>query len=621
LHLIQLADIGGVDAPEGESLGFNNTIDIYRQFSGPAHVHGRTVISNEVGAVRVPAYSQTVPELLETIRKSFAGGVTMSVIHGATYAGPYPNTTWPGYTPFYYQFTDMWSKIQPAWLHLKDTLDYIARNQYVLSQGAPKTDLAFYMYASPWASKTAYPSFNLEELGESSVSIISNLLELTKTALGFTYDYMSGDSLLSPTIRDGALLPDGPAYKALIVYEQATITMDYIKTMHKIAAGGVPVIFVGAVPGQTIPAIDDALSAMQAALKELLATSNVHQVGSTEDLPSLLESLEIEPRVSLSCSDSGVTTLWRSAADTDYLFLYNDGDSTTECYAAASVADVKQTTPYILDAWTGQEQRLAQFGSKSGRLTTTAALRSKETYIIALKREKRPSHRVASLNSSIVLWARYAGDSETIIAAVSGPASIRTLFGCKKTEHVYDPKLPATTDLEKWDVVLEDWHAAEDAFSIETEVTETRWPSHELVPWSEFGDGFAEVSGVGHYHTNFTVPKASDDSTVLGGLLSLGPVFNTVRVYLDGVSLPPTDPSRTEIDLSPWLGQPGDSHELEVVVTSTLFNRVRASPDKVMLWGTMASEVQPLYGELPAQQYGLLGPVSIQWFSIQELNH
>lgn len=543
----------------------------------------------------------------------------MSVIHGATYAGPYPNTTWPGYTPFYYQFTDMWSKIQPAWLHLKDTLDYIARNQYVLSQGAPKTDLAFYMYAAPWASKTAYPSFNLVELGESFVSIISAFLELTQTASGFTYDYMSGDSLLSPTVRDGALLPDGPAYKALVVYEQSTVELDCIRSMQEIAQGGVPIVFVGTIPSQTMPATDGDLSAMQVALNELLATGNVHRVGSAEDLPSLLESLEIKPWVSLSCSNSGVTSLWRSAADADYLFLYNDGDSTTECYTAASVADVRQTTPYILDAWTGQEQRLAQFDSESGRLTTTAVLRSKETYIIAFKPEKRPNHRVASLDSTNVLWTKYANDSETILAAVSGPANISTLSGCKGAEHVYDPKLPATTDLEKWDVVLEDWHAAEDAFAIETEVTETRWPSHELVPWGEFGDGFEAVSGVGHYHTNFTVPKTSNDSIVLGGVLSLGPVFNTVRVHLDSVLLPPIDPSRPEIDLSPWLRQPGDSHELEIVVTSTLFNRVRASPDKVMLWGTTAAEVQPLYGELPAQEYGLLGPVFIKWFSIEEL--
>lgn len=544
----------------------------------------------------------------------------MSVIHGATYAGPYPNTTWPGYTPFYYQFTDMWSKIQPAWIHLKDTLDYIARNQYVLSQGKPKTDLAFYMYAAPWASKTAYPSFNLLDLGESFFPApFSACLSTLTSFSGFTYDYMGGDSFLNLIVKDGTLLPDGPAYKALIAYEQATITVDYIKSMQKIAASGVPVVFVGTTPSQTMPATAGALSAMQTALDKLLATRNVHRVGSAEDLPSLLESLKIEPRVSLSCSNSGVTPLWRSAADADYLFLYNDGNSTTDCYTAVRAADAKQTTPYILDAWTGQEQRLAQFDTKSGRLTTTATLRSKETYIVALKREKRPNHRVASISSSNVLWTKYADDSETILAAVSGPATISTLSGCKKTEHVYDPKLPETTDFDKWDIVLEDWHSAEDAFSIKTELSETRWPSHELVPWSEFDDGFEAVSGVGHYHTNFTVPKASNDSVVLGGALSLGPVFNTVRVYLDGVALPPIDPSRSEIDLSPWLGQPGASHELKIVVTSTLFNRVRASPDKVMLWGTTAAEVQPLYGELPAQEYGLLGPVFIKWFSIEEL--
>ena len=139
-----------MDAPECESLGFVDSVDLYRQFSGPAHLAGKTIISNEMGAVHQPAFSLTIPELLFRIKRAMSGGVTMNVLHGSPYSGNYPNTTWPGYTAFYYVYTEMWNRVQPAWHHMKDILDYIGRNQFILQKGVVKVDLAVYQFQSPW---------------------------------------------------------------------------------------------------------------------------------------------------------------------------------------------------------------------------------------------------------------------------------------------------------------------------------------------------------------------------------------------------------------------------------------------------------------------------------------
>lgn len=144
-----------MDAPECESLGFADNVDLYRQFSGPAHLAGKTVISNEMGAVKVPAFSLTILDLLFRIKRAMSGGVTMNVLHGSPYSGDYPNTTWPGYTAFFYVYTEMWNRIQPAWNHMKDILDYVGRNQFVLQKGVIKVDLAFYQFQSPWNSLPA----------------------------------------------------------------------------------------------------------------------------------------------------------------------------------------------------------------------------------------------------------------------------------------------------------------------------------------------------------------------------------------------------------------------------------------------------------------------------------
>lgn len=72
-----------VDCPETESLGANDNIDIYLQFSGPAHLTGKQVISSDLGATNSPAYNMTVPALLRHIKKSFAGDLNTIVTDGA----------------------------------------------------------------------------------------------------------------------------------------------------------------------------------------------------------------------------------------------------------------------------------------------------------------------------------------------------------------------------------------------------------------------------------------------------------------------------------------------------------------------------------------------------------
>lgn len=93
----------------------------------------------------------------------------MNVIHGYPATAPYTNTTWPGYTAFFYRFTEMWNPIQPAWVHMKEVLDYGGRNQWVLQQGIPQIDLAFYSSASPWTPSMIYKSSNLENLVKCAV--------------------------------------------------------------------------------------------------------------------------------------------------------------------------------------------------------------------------------------------------------------------------------------------------------------------------------------------------------------------------------------------------------------------------------------------------------------------
>jgi hypothetical protein len=133
------------NAPECESLQFQNSIDGYRQFTGPANLAGKRVISNEMGAVPLMAYRLTHSELLSLVNRAVVGGVNQMVFHGQTYSGNYYATSWPGYTAFLYQFSEMYSDKQPSWDHgFGDLLNYTARVQYLQQSGVPRMDVAIY---------------------------------------------------------------------------------------------------------------------------------------------------------------------------------------------------------------------------------------------------------------------------------------------------------------------------------------------------------------------------------------------------------------------------------------------------------------------------------------------
>lgn len=166
LPMEMAANIPSVDAPECESLGFNHLVDGYRQFAGPANLAGKRIISNEMGAVQLESYTQTLPELIWDVKRAFIGGVNRMVYHGFPFTGFYPNTSWPGFTTFYYQFSGMHGPRQPAWEYYDDYMDWTARMQYVAQSGIPKVDLAFYVHDEvTYSIYSMYNPTDLEERG------------------------------------------------------------------------------------------------------------------------------------------------------------------------------------------------------------------------------------------------------------------------------------------------------------------------------------------------------------------------------------------------------------------------------------------------------------------------
>ncbi|EKG14347.1 hypothetical protein MPH_08469 [Macrophomina phaseolina MS6] len=605
LPLNMLDDIAILDAPEGESLGFSNIIDTYRQFSGPAHLAGISVVSSECGALSGAPYQQTLNDLLWSVRRGLSTGISMNVLHGFAYSGPYANTTWPSYTTFTYRFSEMWNHHQPSWVHMNDSIKYIARNQFVSQTGTPSVDLAFYQYNAPWTVEQQYMDDNLE-------------------TLGYTYEYLSSGNLQTPeaVVEDGVLAPSGPSYKALIFSNQTALTPGAAAKVQEFATAGLPIFFVGATSftsiGQESGAAEDVSSTISAIVDGGL--KNVHTVASSADLPVALSSAGIVPKVSFSDATSWYP-FWRRADGIEYAYIYNDDLSTQ----TVDVTFATTGTPYVFNAWTGSVTPVLQYTTTATGITIPITLASNQTTILGFVPANStssdypatPSMHVTSSSGAVAGLTSSSSTNGTpsLSAYLTGAASFTLSDGSTRD---LSASPPAATNLTTWDIVIQDWHRTSDPFSMDTAITYHNYTSTALAAWKDLDAELAGVSGIGRYTTTFSYPSSANDSAPLGALLSFGPVTNTIRAWVNGELLPPIDITHAVADVSGFVRD--GENELVVEVTTTLFNRIKADGNSTWSVGVTANEQNSAYYEVnDYKEYGLLGPVVVQWVGIVDV--
>lgn len=620
LPLDMLATVPSVDAPECESLAFADTIDFYRQFSGPANLAGRRVISNEMGAVQMEAYRYLVSSLLFSVNRAFAGGVNQIVLHGQSYTGNYYATTWPGYTAFGYLFSEMYSDKQPSWDHgLADVLGYMGRTQLVQQSGVPRVDVA--VYGKQSVSMPFVVGYGAADLQED----------------GWSYSYISPDNFNLPqaTVRDGVLGPDGPAWQAVVVQSSQNLTLDAVSKLQQYAAAGLPVILSGGLPGYHAQKYGGTATDFSSRLSTLISSSaNVHQVAAG-GVAKLLSSLGLKPRVRARTDGTWYTT-WRESTttaadgdDVDYALVYCD-------LAPASGEIVVSSTkkPYLFNAWTGERTPVLMYKQDGSSTTIPLSMAGNQTVIIAFSNNKlgseipTPSSHIVSAPPSVI-GADFnnktsAGISLHVVGG-GGPGGNVTLSD-GASHAIPETKAAAPFALTNWTLVAEHWSAPvniSDVGAVATKHNTTHvLPSSSplLPPWSAI-PGLANASGVGYYTTRFRLPEGA-----AGAYVSLpGPIPHTARLLVNGVATPPLDLMAPTVDVTPYLlrGEGEKENEVTVVVATPLWNYLRTVLPELsnagawpIVWAANTIGLLEVPGPVEA---GLVGEVRVVPFVVEGL--
>ncbi|MBT0670660.1 hypothetical protein HT136_20030 [Novosphingobium profundi] len=529
------------DIPEGDN---SCDLDGFRVLAAGASIGGRPILSDEAATfVGGNANVADWRTLLMMVQRDFAGGVNQAVLHGYSYADA-PGVTWPGFSAFGRAIGNDWGPRSPLWTMAPDASGYLARLQRFLQTAPTVCDVAILNQSLGTHAHFADPG-------------LANA--------GYTYQFPTASLLerADASVRDGALFPDGPAYKALVINHEAALSPAVVQRLLGLAKGGFPILVVGTPPERAIglPAPNDA--AIQKGMTALLQFPTTTRVPDEAALSAALSALGITPSLGFSKPD-GMVGLTRRKGGTLFVYLLNDG--TVPLRQKISIASTARA--YQLDAWTGETRPCANYRQIEGRTEIDLDFPVDGAITLLFTDELVAGIRAPALHASDpAIEAAYIDDTLMLVARETGSHEVRLSDG--RVARAIVDAVPPPLALTGWNLSIESWEkgaAPTDMAKRRIEVGTTA-PG----PWRARAE-LEAVSGIGHYTTHLQIPARA--SGKLGARLHLGKIGGAARVAVNGGAPIAVNPFVNEVDLSGHL-TPG-TNRIEVIVATPLNNRLKA---------------------------------------------
>lgn len=630
-----------LDGIETETFAHNGDLDVYRGLAGSAHMYDRP-FSSETGAVggRTMYYNQD--HWTQIALMQLAGGVNRVVWHGYSgIEGSAADTKWPGHEGMSVTFSDRFNSRQPASSMYPEWNEMLGRNQKILRQGQPQRDIAILRTDNHFIS---YGQLTENRPAENSQFMNDKPYFWKDLGLqhnGYTYDYFSPQLLEDEdnvTWTKDVLQPDGPSYKALVLYQEF-LELDSAKKLLEIAKDGLPVVFVNntsEIQFHLEPDVQHGQASsksrslgvsdadLKAVVDQIKALPNVKTVDNQADTMGVLQGMGVTPRVGYAQPNDKLMTVARLDKDEQVLYTYahsfkfakNAGEGPTS-YDLVIEGEGK---PYAIDDASGDVSEVGTYTVADGRTTVRLTLKPGEARVIALDLADPGTglHAVATSADEV----RSTGGEIDVVATKTGTYETSLSDGTTVSNDVV---VPAQVPLAKWDLKIEDWNEGDRIENTEekfghtttevyytTKKTPLDFPDIDLVPWKNLpatqrhlnlltgpNPSMADVSGVGTYTTSFKLPT-DWDADANGAVFSVGSTNGgATEVYVNGKRAPFLDLRTLKVDISDLI-KPGQN-KIKVVTTTTLTNRLLKRGYRT---------------RGPAQDYGMTGEVKVEPYTV-----
>ena len=576
------------DYTETETLNMKDQTDLYRLWSGGAHIMNK-LYSSETGAIGGMNYALSETDYLRMSYDQYAAGVNRVIWHGhASSWGPEDTTSWPGYEGMYAGISTRLDSREPNSRDYAEMNNHLGRVQELLREGVSRTDIG--ILHLNYGENTAYPFSDINSLREHE-GIVWPDTSLQDN--GYTYDYFSPDYLNNMEYDPETGLGENVGYQAIIMQQEVLPLEDAQKLLEFAKQGLKVVVLEGA--GTKSPYNDGTAEELAAVMEELLALDTVTTAAAESDALVALETLNVRPRAELTGTNTQLLTQLREEEGNRYLYVYNycDGSACGIDHGLSATQEISmegEFIPYYIDSWTGDVEKVANYRYEDGRTIITIDIDYCNVALYAFEAVEAEETHIVEADANVI-----TKDDGTFAMRVTESGSY-TAKDSAGNEYTVEAEVPAVTEIGNWSLKVESWTegdkqtrsetrnttVSENGELVEKEVTttEVKYDTKkteidvelpELKTWDEIEEIGKDVSGIGYYETIFQWDSASED----GAYLNLGTIPQSVTVEVNGVKTDAVNVTGAVTDISSLLKD--GENTLKITVTTTLTNCLLAT--------------------------------------------
>lgn len=595
-----------VDGIETESLEFASQIESYRALAGPAHVYNR-IYSSETGATKRD-YMMGIDFYNQIMYTQFAADVSKAVLHGySSIAGSEAVTAWPGHEGMWPVYSERFGMRQPAFKHYKDWTTMLSRYQLILRQGKPRRDVAILRLDYNFSNHFHHVLDEQDYYENKGMRGGKGLYwqDMNLQHCGYTWDYLAPQILEEHFVNTngGELLPDGPGYRAIIIY-QKILPVSTARKLLELAQAGQPIVFVNGTTENVRPNVnryhhkaacmtpynDGADEELQHLVVQMKQLPNVRETDIQARTVDMLHSLGIRPRAELLTPNGNILTNVRQ--DDTHCFVYVYNMMYTQKMPCGFTLAVEAGNRYHkLNCWTGKLTEMGGCRTENGRTVVDVTLAPGEAGVLIFDRTVEPNKnapiRATSAGKPITPEMGELICEEGVWYFKALQSGTYTVWFPDGAAREITATIPEEMPLPLWDLTVEDWNEGEKKTATEERkpgvvTTEVYYETlktpifvgqTELVPWKDIPQVGPEVSGIGLYRTQIELPHKWEETA--GVLLCVESTnTNTAAVYVNDQKANAFDINTGIVDIGSLL-RPGVNTIL-VEVASTLNNRLLA---------------------------------------------
>ena len=517
---------------------------------------------------------------------NFAKGVNHLVFHTFSHTPQtdvYPGSSFGGSIGFPLVRQQTW------WPYMKDWMDYLARNQYVLQQGEYVADVLRY-----YGDHYERPPFDLDEFPK-----------------GYRFDYLNAEILQEKlSIKNDKLhVEDGGDYKIIELRDSESMLLSTVKKLKELVEGGA--VILGNKPKDSPSLMDDEndLKELQNISDELwgVSKSGVKQVGKGKvywgkTLDAVLNEESIAQDVIFP---EGLNINWihRKTDDADIYFVASKDENPVDVSLSFRVNNLN---PQIWNAFSGEQQDAKIWSKSNNRTNVALSLPSNGSAIVVFsKTDIKPYASKVTYKNEVVL------DTETGWYNIHDTEDFPSISW--KGDNLLASKAGVYTFSQNGNKTSKTITLNEQSLQTNWQLNfDASWDTPKSIEMSELisltkhnNDAIKHYSGTTTYTKTFNLDAVGSHM-----IIDLGTVSNIAELWCNGKKVDVKWAPPFQFDITEYTKK--GENALEIIVTNTWRNQLIYDNSRPKSQKKTWTTNPPKKNETELEDAGLIGPVVIK---------